>query len=37
MVTKDKTPKQHPWKQRKDTSKMVSANQHHIDRHQLGI
>jgi len=35
MVAKDKTPKQHPWKQRKDTSKMVNANQHHVDRHIL--
>jgi len=30
-VTKDKP----PWKPRKTTSKAVSANQHHVDRHQL--
>jgi hypothetical protein len=33
MVTKDNTPKQHPQKQRKDTSKTVNANQHEVDRH----
>jgi hypothetical protein len=37
MVTKGKTSKQHPRKQRKNTSKMVNANQHHVDRHQMDI
>jgi YesN/AraC family two-component response regulator len=37
MVTKDKTPKQHSRKQRKDTSKMVNANQHYVGRHQLDV
>jgi hypothetical protein len=37
MVTNDKTPKQHPRKQRKNTSKTVNANQHYVDRHQLDI
>jgi len=32
-VTKDKPPR----KPRKPTSKMVNANQHHVDRHQLDI
>jgi hypothetical protein len=36
-LTKDKTPKQHPRKQRKDTSKTVNANQHQVDRYQLDI
>jgi hypothetical protein len=37
MVTKDKTPKHHPQKQRTDTSKTVNVNQHQADRHQLDI
>lgn len=33
MVTKDKSPQ----KPRKTSSKMVNANQHQVDRHQLDI